>query len=268
MGAPDRTLYAGADDEAVLEDEEPWKMHSGSLVVRPAMERSVYAPSPGNRIAGLVGTAAIFAAVMAACLFTASPVVPIAKPAALTVFDVASPASPSETPLEKKEAPKPVEKREKPPEPQRVRSIEPPKVQISPAAMPAPAAVPKPADPGSREPETAAPKTAPPPPAPQTESKGLDTWEGRVLAQLNRHRRYPRAAMARREQGVPYIRFVMDREGKVLSSRLERSSGFPDLDHEAVTLAKRSAPLPKPPDDKPGDTLELVVPVEFVLTVR
>lgn len=62
---------------------------------------------------------------------------------------------------------------------------------------------------------------------------------------------------------MPYIRFVMDRAGKVLSSRLERSSGFPDLDREAVALPKRAQPLPKPPNDKPGDTIELVVPVEF-----
>ncbi|WP_245896845.1 energy transducer TonB [Sphingomonas fennica] len=48
----------------------------------------------------------------------------------------------------------------------------------------------------------------------------------------------------------------MDREGKVLSSRLKRSCGFPELDREAVALPKHASPLPKPPDDKPGDTLD------------
>ena len=85
------------------------------------------------------------------------------------------------------------------------------------------------------------------------------------MAQLAKYRRYPGTAIARRQQGVPYIRFVMDRQGKVLSSRLERPSGFPDLDREAVALPKRAQPLPKPPDDRPGATLELVVPVEFFL---
>jgi protein TonB len=86
-----------------------------------------------------------------------------------------------------------------------------------------------------------------------------------VLAQLNKHRRYPRDAHFARKQGVPYIRFVMNREGKVLSSRLERSSGVPSLDNEAVALPKRAQPLPKPPEDMPGDSIELVVPVEFFI---
>ena len=71
--------------------------------------------------------------------------------------------------------------------------------------------------------------------------------------------------MLQRKQGVPWIRFIMGRDGKVLSVRLERSSGSSDLDREALLLPKRAAPLPKPLAEKPGDTLELVVPVEFFL---
>lgn len=137
-------------------------------------------------------------------------------------------------------------------------------IPIAPIAAPVPVVTPRPADPGPVEPETAAPKTVAAPPA---ASNAPDTWEGKVLAQLNKHRRYPRMAMARREQGVPYIRFVMDREGRVLSATLERSSGFPNLDREAVALPKRAQPLPKPPDDmRSGQaTIEMVVPVEYFL---
>lgn len=71
--------------------------------------------------------------------------------------------------------------------------------------------------------------------------------------------------MVRRQQGVPYIRFVMDRDGHVLSSRLERSSGFDALDRAALELPKQAQPLPKPPEDRLGDKIELVVPVEFFL---
>ena len=88
-----------------------------------------------------------------------------------------------------------------------------------------------------------------------------------VLGALNKAKRYPRDAQRGRQQGVPYIRFVMDREGRVLSVRLERSSGFAALDNEAVNLPRRAAPLPKPPEDvRPGEsTIELVVPVEFFI---
>ena len=119
-------------------------------------------------------------------------------------------------------------------------------------------------DPGPPVKEATAPEAKPVPPAPQ-QSNAAPTWQGQVLAALNKVRRYPRDASFRHEQGVPYIRFVMDRAGKVLSSRLERSSGIRSLDHEAISLPKRAQPLPSPPEDVKGDTIELVVPVEFFM---
>lgn len=78
-------------------------------------------------------------------------------------------------------------------------------------------------------------------------------------------KRYPVAAERRGQQGVPYVRFVMDRSGRVLSSRLERSSGVSALDREAVDLPRRAQPLPAAPADVAGDTIEMVVPIEFFL---
>ena len=86
-----------------------------------------------------------------------------------------------------------------------------------------------------------------------------------MLGRLNQFKRYPREAQDRRQQGIPYIRFVMDRDGRVVSTMLERGSGYPALDREAVALPKRAQPLPKPPAEVTGSSLELVVPVEFFL---
>ncbi len=105
-------------------------------------------------------------------------------------------------------------------------------------------------------------RTAPPAPAP---SSAATTWQGLLLGQLNKAKRYPVLAQSRRQQGAPWIRFVIDRDGRVLSSRLERSSGFSVLDQEAVALPRRAQPLPRPPVDVPGQAIELVVPVEFFL---
>lgn len=230
------------------------------------IERRGYRPDRSNRLAGLAGTVGIYALVLTVFFFAISYVVPVERPQpALSVFDVNPPASPPETHPQEKEAPKPVKEKKDQLAPPKVQLVEPSKVQISPVTAPIPVIVPKPADPDPKEPETAAPKTVPAPTAPQVSSNAPDTWEGRVLAALNKLRRYPRIAMVQRQQGVPYVRIVIGRGGKVLSSRLERSSGFSDLDREAVALPKRASSLPKPPADKPGNTLELVVPVEFFL---
>ena len=128
--------------------------------------------------------------------------------------------------------------------------------------------MPKPVpDPGPPVEKTTAPESKPLPPAPER-SNARPTWEGLVLGALNKMKRYPGTAQRLCQQGVPYIRFVMDRDGRVLSVSLERSSGFPALDAEALALPKRAQPLPKPPEDVRGDRIELVVPVEFVIRAR
>jgi len=259
-----RALQSEAEqaDGAPLPRKEP-----AALPYTP--ERHGYRADGSNRLAGLAATAGIYALALAGFFFTISYVAPVqAPPPALSLFDMNPPASPPETPPEEKEAPKPVKEKKERPEPPRITPVEPSRVPLSPVTVPLPVSVPRPADPGPVEPETAAPKTAPAPPAPQVSSNAPDTWEGRVLAELNKKRRYPPIAIARRQQGVPYIRFVMDRDGNILSARIERSSGFPELDREAVALPRRASPLPKPPADKTGDTLELVVPVEFFLRAR
>ena len=62
-----------------------------------------------------------------------------------------------------------------------------------------------------------------------------------------------------------YVRFVMDRVGKVLDYAIERSRGYALLDQEVVALIQRASPLPPPPEEVQGERLELVVPVEFFL---
>jgi protein TonB len=251
-----------------LVSKDAGNIEAPSSATQPPAQRYGYAPPAGRRVVALIGTGAIYAAILAGVLITFNRAAPIHAPSAPLVVELLPLASPSETPPKEKEALRPVEQKAKPPEPPKVQPIERTIVPIALVPVPMPVVKPRPADPGPVEPDTAAPRTTPASPAAQVSSNALDTWEGRVLAQLNKHRRYPRMAQVRRQQGVPYVRFVMDREGKVLSSRLERSSGFPDLDREAVALAKRASPLPKAPDDKLGQTLELVVPVEFFMRVR
>jgi periplasmic protein TonB len=229
-------------------------------------QRSIrYSDQPtslGTRLLGMGGTALIALLILGGALFTWTAYRAAQAPKALTVFDVAPPAAPAEPVQETPPGPEQVQKeRQSDPD---TPPVEPPEVQV-PSANPMAVRVTKPVpDPGPPVEQTTAPENKPLPPAPQL-STGKPTWEGLVLGALNKVKRYPREAGFRRQQGVPYIRFVMNREGKVLSTRLERSSGFRELDEEALALPRRAQPLPKPPEDRPGDPLELVVPVEFFL---
>lgn len=67
---------------------------------------------------------------------------------------------------------------------------------------------------------------------------------------------------------MTHVRFVMNREGRVLSSRIERSSGHPALDRAALDMLTRAQPLPTPPAEVAGAQIELVVPVEFFVRGR
>lgn len=111
-------------------------------------------------------------------------------------------------------------------------------------------------------PETTAPPSRPAPPA-ASASAAAQTWQSRLLAHLERHKRYPAEARARRLQGVAHVRFTMDRQGRVLSAALEHSSGHAALDREALALLQRAQPLPAPSAETPGERITMTVPVDF-----
>lgn len=96
-------------------------------------------------------------------------------------------------------------------------------------------------------------------------SEARDSYLGRLLAQLNRFKQYPRAARQARIQGVVMLHFVMNADGRVESFEIAKSSGRPVLDQEALSLIQRAQPLPALPPDFPTRTLDAVVPIEFSL---
>ena len=192
---------------------------------------------------------------------------PPAPPPGAMLIELAPP--PEAPPAPKPEPPRPPEpqkKLEKPkPEPvkkpQPVRPKAPPVPQAAVADPTQQAEEAKPAAPA--EPAAAPPQAASlPSPAP---SNAVPNWQGSLRAHLERHKRYPSSAQFRRQQGAPMVRFVMDRDGNVLSAQLERSSGITSLDEEAVALLSRAQPLPPPPPEIPGERIELRVPIQFFL---
>ncbi|EKF18327.1 energy transducer TonB [Nitratireductor pacificus] len=85
-------------------------------------------------------------------------------------------------------------------------------------------------------------------------------WQSRLMAHLERRKRYPADARRRREQGTVYVQFRIDDNGNVRSASIARSSGYPALDQAVVALVRRASPVPKPP---PGVNKTITAPVRF-----
>jgi protein TonB len=98
------------------------------------------------------------------------------------------------------------------------------------------------------------------------ESKAVQAWIGRISSLLERNKRYPAAALSRREQGTPQVSFTLDRQGHVIESRIVQSSGVATLDEEALALLRRAQPFPVwPREEFAGDHLDLNLPIIFSL---
>lgn len=87
-------------------------------------------------------------------------------------------------------------------------------------------------------------------------------WFGRLAAHLERHKRYPHAALSRRKEGMVHVRFVVASDGAIVAPELVSSSGVTELDEEVLDLMRRASPVPKPPPDvNPFVT----VPISFTM---
>jgi periplasmic protein TonB len=84
------------------------------------------------------------------------------------------------------------------------------------------------------------------------------------VARLKLAKRYPLEARERREEGRVLIAFSIDRAGKVVSNRIESSSGFAAIDNEALAMIKRTQPFP-PLVNKNKDHDVFRVPLLFTI---
>lgn len=197
-----------------------------------------------ERLAGMVITAAAHIGIVAALVFGIQVARPALMPKAVTVEVLKTKIKPEPV------APLPLIKPSLVTVPEPIITIAPPPAAPVLAAAPVRATTP--------------PVPASPAPA-QPAGEGRDSFQGRLLAQLQRFKHYPPEARSAHIEGVVMLHFIMDRSGKVLSADIAKSSGRPALDREALALVHRAEPLPVMPDSMPGATFEAVVPVDFAL---
>jgi periplasmic protein TonB len=101
-------------------------------------------------------------------------------------------------------------------------------------------------------------------PAPGASSRNpsaLPNWKSALVAQLERHKRYPSDANG--ASGVSQLAFSVDRRGGVHNARIVRSSGSSALDHATLALIGRAQPLPPPPPEIQGAQIAITVPIHY-----
>jgi protein TonB len=179
------------------------------------------------------------------------------------------PPGPQQTEAEPEPEPdpvKPVEKLELPPEPNAELPM-----AVTPPPMP-------PQKPKEEKPKqqhaslSSAPSTAenkaeraaaPAPGASSRNPYAVPNWKSRLVARLERSKRYPSEARARGEQGVAQLAFSIDRNGGVHHARIVHSSGSSLLDEATLALLERAQPLPPPPPELAGAEIAIVVPIRY-----
>lgn len=152
------------------------------------------------------------------------------------------------TPPEKKPDPPKARPKPKPKPKEREKSEKPPAPRTSAA----------PSIDAARSNRIAAPTAG----ASTSSSRAPANWRSRLMAHLNRHKRYPGGENG---SGKARVAFSIDRSGRVLSARLAGSSGNPSFDAEAVAMVRRASPVPPPPPEVGGGTITFTVPVLFSL---
>lgn len=93
---------------------------------------------------------------------------------------------------------------------------------------------------------------------------GAEAKYGRaLLSHVERHKRYPAAARSAGITGSTRLAITIDRTGGLAGARVAAGSGHQILDQEALAVARRAAPYPRPPEGVGGNTFSFAVTLRF-----
>jgi len=89
----------------------------------------------------------------------------------------------------------------------------------------------------------------------------FEAWRKQIGRQLESRKQYPPDARARREEGDVLIVFHLDRQGRLIGSRIVRSSGSAALDKAGLALVRQAQPFPPPPALTVGK--RIILPIRY-----
>jgi protein TonB len=86
-------------------------------------------------------------------------------------------------------------------------------------------------------------------------------WGRQISAYFELHKRYPK--VKRNRTATVKLSLVLNRLGKVIEVDVLESSGDPAYDEAAISMVRRSDPVPRPPAGLTQDTFSYTLPVNF-----
>ncbi|WP_169754771.1 energy transducer TonB [Campylobacter curvus] len=91
------------------------------------------------------------------------------------------------------------------------------------------------------------------------------SWQGAVMSHLNKHKKYPNDALAKKQEGKVLLLVKIAEDGAVLECKIKKGSGVALLDEDALNLFKRASPLPKPPQSVLKGKREIIfsIPIDY-----
>ncbi|SDW98152.1 outer membrane transport energization protein TonB [Ruegeria halocynthiae] len=85
-------------------------------------------------------------------------------------------------------------------------------------------------------------------------------WGAKIRARIDRNKRYPRRS---KTSGDVTIELQVSRDGRLISYRLRKSSGVPELDKAAMDAVARARRFPKAPKELVGNAFRFRVPMKL-----
>jgi protein TonB len=89
-----------------------------------------------------------------------------------------------------------------------------------------------------------------------------------IVRHVGQHFHYPPDAVRQGFTGITYVRFQIDKNGRLRSQAVEISSGRKMLDDYALVLMREASPLPPIPERMHTDQLSGLLPISFAIQGR
>ncbi|MEI7669670.1 MAG: energy transducer TonB [Pseudomonadota bacterium] len=94
----------------------------------------------------------------------------------------------------------------------------------------------------------------------------VSKYEQEISLWMAKYKKYPESAKKSSLEGIAVIRIRINREGHVIYSGIDTSSGIVAIDEAVIAMVRDADPLPRVPDNYPeGSELEFLIPVSFKL---